>query len=248
MLDQSFLQKSILGLISFTLISCGGDGDSGSGPQVVAETEAEVPVDENAGVAVEVPSDAANTTETRVISSGLKIFASEEKHVGDFFNDPTLTGATAIDKADDFCNKSISRPNDANYKALLVDGIHRDAISLTNWIFEPLTDYYRVYDNVKIGTTSESAILTAFWVELDNSIADCDEECWRSDQYSVWTGIENAGDFSGVNNTCDGWSSAGHSTMGRFGTLAYTSGYAFSHSSGRASCVFRKRIYCVEQP
>ena len=39
-----------------------------------------------------------------VLSSGLKIFVTEELHTGDFANDPTLSGLNAIEKADDFCN------------------------------------------------------------------------------------------------------------------------------------------------
>ena len=206
-------------LVSFILISCGGGSSETSG-------------DNKASV---------------VVSSGLKIFVTKETHVGDFYNDPTLEGITSIDKADQFCNESISKPSDAVYKALLVDGIDRDAISLTNWVFEPSTDYYRAYDNLKIGKTDSNSILTAFWSDLDNSINDCDYQCGANSDFGVWTGIEDAGNFSAMNNTCDSWASSNISDSGRFGDLAAKDGFAFSHPNGVAACNIRMHIYCVEQ-
>lgn len=212
------LKNYICMLISLSLVSCGGSGSGGSG-----------------GLA------------NSAISSGLKIFVTEESHVGDFFNDPTLVGVTSIEKADDFCNKSLSKPDNATYKALLVDGINRDAVSLTDWVFEPLTDYFRVYDNVKIGTTSSASILTAFWSDMENSISDCDQVCGANGDFDVWTGIENSGDFSALNNTCDSWSASSNAYNGRFGNLSSVDGFAFSHPNGVASCAISMRIYCVEQ-
>jgi hypothetical protein len=64
------------------------------------------------------------------VSTGLKIFATDEKHVSDFANDPTLAGSNAIEKADNFCNTSLGKPSNATYKALIVDGSLRDAVTL----------------------------------------------------------------------------------------------------------------------
>ena len=74
-------------------------------------------------------------------------------------NDPLLSGSNAIEKADSFCNNDPNKPNSSTYKALLVDGITRDAISLTDWVLESNTTYYRPYDNVEIGATTNTAII-----------------------------------------------------------------------------------------
>src|SRR5438067_89937 len=80
------------------------------------------------------------------VSSGLKIFLTSRKHVADFKNDPYLNGDSAIHKADDFCNTDPNRPDAHAYKALLVDGVNRDAKALTDWVLKPSTTYYRPYD------------------------------------------------------------------------------------------------------
>ena len=80
--------------------------------------------------------------QSTVLSSGLKIFVTSETHAGDFASDPTLAGSDAIEKADDFCNQSLTKPNNSTYKALIVDGVNRDAISLTNWVLQPSTTYF----------------------------------------------------------------------------------------------------------
>lgn len=182
-----------------------------------------------------------------VLSTGLKIFVTAEKHVGDFLNNPTLNGTTAIQKADDFCNKSANKPNNSSYKALLVDGINRDAVSLTDWVLEASTDYYRPYDNIKIGTTSNTHILNAFWSELDNTISECNESCAGSMDFYVWTGIDNAGDFSTQGNTCDSWSNSSYPPTGRYGIYIAKDGYAIS-SNIFGACSQLAYLYCVEQP
>src|SRR5947208_3425147 len=80
------------------------------------------------------------------VSSGLKIFLTSRKHVADFKNDPNLSGDSAIHKTDDFCNTDPSRPDAHVYKALLVDGVNRDAKALTDWVLKPSTTYYRPHD------------------------------------------------------------------------------------------------------
>src|SRR6266850_920812 len=91
------------------------------------------------------------------LSRGLKIFATPENHVGDFANDPTLVGSTWAEKADDFCNNSSGRPDGAQYKAMMVDGSIRDAVSASDWVLQPDTTYFRVIGSVEVGTTDSSA-------------------------------------------------------------------------------------------
>ena len=69
-------------------------------------------------------------------SKKLKIFVSSSLHHGDFANDPTLSGATAMEKADAFCMRDSNRPTGGSIsKALLGDGVNRDAVTLTDWVF-----------------------------------------------------------------------------------------------------------------
>jgi hypothetical protein len=171
------------------------------------------------------------------LSEGLKIFVTSEDHVADFAGDPTLTGANAIEKADSFCNQDSNKPNDSVYKALLVDGILRDAITLTDWVLQPNTTYYRPYDDIEIGTTTNDEIFTAFYSDLTNSISDS--------ELSVWTGIEGASDFT-AGEDCSNWSS-GSSGIGATGDSDAVDGLAFF--SGWWACQgAHNHLYCVEQP
>ena len=94
----------------------------------------------------------------KTLSSGLKIFVTSNGHVGDFENDPLLSGANAMEKADAFCNNDPNKPNDSLYKAMIVDGTNRDAVSLTDWVLNPNTKYYRPYNDILIGETIDTAI------------------------------------------------------------------------------------------
>ena len=111
------------------------------------------------------------TQPTTHVSSGLKIFLTSRKHVADFNNDPYLNGDSAIQKADDFCNTDPNRPDAHVYKALLVDGVNRDAKALTDWVLKPSTTYYRPHDDIVIGTTTTAAIFGATYAPLTNAIA-----------------------------------------------------------------------------
>src|ERR1700694_1730445 len=62
------------------------------------------------------------------VSAGLKIFATSATHNGGFKNDNLLVGSTAMEKADNFCQTDANRPDSGTYKAILVDGVSRDAI------------------------------------------------------------------------------------------------------------------------
>ena len=172
---------------------------------------------------------------------GLKIFVTAATHVGDFANDPTLSGLTGIEKADDFCMQDANLPADGSiYKALLVDGINRDAVTLTDWVLQPNTTYYRP-SGVEIDTTGNDAILPAYWREMENSIAK-----YTKDPESAWTGIRNASDFRTSGN-CSGWSSSGTDTAG-FGNSIAKGRSAFDWYGGGSACWIPHTLYCVEQP
>lgn len=183
--------------------------------------------------------------ETRV-SAGPKIFITAEKHIGNFADDASLTGTTAIQKADSFCNQSAGRPSNATYKALLVDGTTRDAVSMTDWVLKPGTTYYRSFNNVPIGTTTGAAIFDVVAGSLANSIFDCGGDC---DPITVaaWTGIEDVSTFAAGNSfdTCVGWSSP--DPAGRLGSPIYTDSHVFRWSVVSNCGTTAYRLYCVEQ-
>lgn len=178
----------------------------------------------------------------KILSTGLKIFVTNTGHPGDFLNDPFLGGVNAIEKADSFCNEDSNKPNDSLYKALLVDGTLRDAVTLTDWVLQPSTTYYQSYNNIEIGTTTDDAILATLYKNLTNAI---DPLCFDGpDSCLAWTGIGNSGDFK-VEDDCNDWSSS--TGYGYSGQPQDTNQWAFSW--GRAGCVGTSvRLYCVEQP
>ncbi len=73
----------------------------------------------------------------------LRIFVTSTQHVGDFKNDPLLPGSTATQKADTLCNSDAAKPTSNIYKALIVDGVNRDAVTKIDWVLQPNTTYYR---------------------------------------------------------------------------------------------------------
>ena len=176
--------------------------------------------------------------------NSLKIFVSSSLHHGDFANDPTLSGLTAMEKADDFCMQDANLPLDGSvYKALLVDGINRDAVTLTDWVLQPNTTYYRP-NGVKIDTTDDNAIFLAFWRDMKNSIGKDDGDASQN----AWTGIVDASDFStNASSHCSGWSSSG-TGIGGFGTRIAKDRAAFDWYGGGSACWIAQHIYCVEQP
>lgn len=180
-----------------------------------------------------------------VLSTGLKIFVTTEGHVGDFANDPLLSGSNAIEKADAFCNNDPNKPNNSNYKALLVDGINRDALSLTDWVLAPNTTYYRPYNNIEIGQTIGTAIFPVSYQVLTNSIS-----AQRSDVGGIvltnktYTGISNTSNYSTDGINCSGWSST--TGLANSGRIYEKNAYSI-FANELIACEFIAPLYCVEQ-
>jgi hypothetical protein len=183
-------------------------------------------------------SAGTDTSPPTGLSHGLKIFVTSRTHNGDFVDDPTLNGATVVAKADDFCNSDANKPDSATYKALLVDGVTRDAKPEKDWVLEPTTTYYRPYNDVEIGTTSPNAIFVAEYVPLKNPVSA------TFIAYGAWTGIGNVIDFS-TQDTCRGWSTL--EAVGALGSTTHTNGSAFASPTG-LTCWIYAPLYCVEQP
>lgn len=183
------------------------------------------------------------------VSKGLKIFLTERVHGADFANDPFEVGNNAIEKADAFCNGDPNKPTGATYKALIVDGVVRDAKTRTNWVLEPSTTYYRSRGDVEIGTTTSSAIFGAAYVPLTNGAEAPPQssEEW-SNRQNAWTGIANAADFSAHSDCCAGWSDMSNVHSTAAGVPYMTNGSAFGGIGGFGCGGFQFRLYCVEQP
>ncbi len=181
------------------------------------------------------------------VSQGLKIFVTSQVHGADFANDPLLPGANAIAKADAFCNADPTRPSAATYKALLVDGVNRDAKGLVNWVLKPSTPYYRTHGDVLIGTTTSSAIFAAAYQPLANSIGEpASPFSGTAEPSEVWTGIGNSGDFSSGED-CLHWASMTNDFSARWGIPQEKNGNAFSTNGLIGCAVYQLPIYCVEQ-
>jgi hypothetical protein len=192
-----------------------------------------------------VHSDATADAGVHHVSTGLKIFLTSRKHGADFKNDPFLSGDSAVHKADDFCNTDPNRPDAHAYKALLVDGVNRDAKAPADWVLKPGTTYYRPQDDVVIGTTTGSAIFGAAYAPLTNPVVSTIAPTDTGTE--VWSGIANAADFT-AGECCNGWSDLTNSSSARWAIPTATDGSAFG-TNGTVGCFgFQFWIYCVEQP
>lgn len=180
------------------------------------------------------------------LSKGLKIFATSSLHVGDFANDGTLAGTTATEKADSFCNADANKPNDSVYKALIVDGVNRDAITPLDWVLQANTIYYRSYGDVEIGKTTSSAIFTLPYKDLSISIADkrVDNMQGLDSPNTAWTGIQDVNNLA-VGETCNNWSA--YSSSGSMGFIYELDSTSLSVNL-LVECKSKRALYCVEQP
>ena len=182
---------------------------------------------------------------SHTVSSGPKIFVTREVHSGDFTNDPTLSGSTAIQRADAFCNASTSKPSNHTYKALIVDGINRDAVTPIDWVLLPNTKYYQVFDNVLIDVTTSSANFASFFRSMPNPV-----QCAGCSSNGAWTGIDTGGTFSVSTNNCSRWGEAASvlGKIGTYGTPLSNGAFAFTSVGGGADCVsVQASLYCVQQ-
>lgn len=180
------------------------------------------------------------------VSRGLKIFVTSGVHGADFADDPLLTGANAIAKADAFCNSDPAKPSSATYKALIVDGVNRDAKTPVDWVLKPSTAYYRAHGDVLIGTTTSSSIFGAAYQPLANCIAEPASLFGPPPASEVWTGIGNSSDFASGED-CVHWTNMTNAFDARWGRPEATNGDAFSTNGLIGCAAYQLPIYCVEQ-
>jgi hypothetical protein len=205
---------TLISMIALLMTACGGSGDGGGG---------------------------GGNVDNEVL--GLRIFVTAEDHYGDFANDPNLIGNNWTEKADDFCNVDNNTPETGYYKALLVDGVTRDAVTLSDWVLQPNTKYYQSDGITLIGETNSASIFNVISSSLENPI-----DVPPGFASEIWTGIADATDFSADDQNCNNWSSHDIGSTGRIGWYDQTGSTAFSVTAVIASCSIFMPIYCVEQP
>jgi len=182
------------------------------------------------------------------ISTRLKIFVTSETHDAGLASDTSLIGSNAIEKADYICRTSARKPDNKEYKALLVDGLYRDAPTLKDWVLQPDTTYYRNDGVVPIGATNTDAIFaltsqSGQGSDLVNAVDDC-ASCGLTDS-RVWTGAADAGDFfSFFFSNCGGWSTK-VASKGALGLSTSSDSAAFSTTAD--DCSSKHAFYCVQQ-
>jgi hypothetical protein len=168
-----------------------------------------------------------------------RVFVTAETHSGDFANDPALSGASGIARADAFCMSSLSRPPTGTYKAMLVDGVTRDAAERLDWVFLPSTPYVQVDGSTLVGTTNDAGLLD---LPLRNA--------WEGDvarsEALFWTGIDSAGWSGGAATSCGQWGSKDPSVVGHIGAAGQVNATAIGVGSA-AVCSMRLSVLCVEQ-
>lgn len=175
----------------------------------------------------------------------LKIFATSRTHNGGFKNDNLLTGSTAIEKADDFCQTDPARPDSGTYKAILVDGVNRDALTPLDWVLKPNTTYYQANGSTPIGTTTSIAL---FGQNLVNDIHDSFGVSGgnNSNTSTVWTGFGDSVSSTTGPLTCGGWSDPTSAENAPYG-ISYGKDGSQWYTIGGQVCSLPSRLYCAEQ-
>lgn len=179
------------------------------------------------------------------VSAGLKIFSTDGVHNGDFADDPNLTGSTPIEKADNYCQTDSARPDNGTYKALLVDGSNRDAVTHVDWVLKANTVYYQSKNDVEIGMTTAAAVFPTVSVNLDNPI-HVSYGPLNTPTSSAWTGLADAAAFDSNSDTCLAWTNSSQQNASVIGVTYAVDASAF-YTNGEHNCGEQARIYCVEQ-
>ena len=196
--------------------------------------------------ACETKRDADAATGTT--SSGLKIFVTSRVHDGDFANDDTLSGTTAMEKADHFCQTDPGKPAAGIFKALLVDGVTRDAVGATDWVLKPSTAYFQPTNDVRIGTTTAAAILSRNLEHFIHESFGTSDPGVPTSTSLVFTGFADDTSFTATAATenCRGWTYRQNSDAAPRGLCSSTNGEQW-WTNGLHACSIEGRLYCVEQ-
>jgi hypothetical protein len=180
--------------------------------------------------------------------AGLRIFATDQIHNGDFLGDTTLTGQSAMEKADNFCQTDKNKPSSGTYKALLVDGMTRDALTPLDWVLKPNTAYYQADGVTRIATTTSTSIFpTTLEHFIHDSFGTSSDPNNPAPISIVWTGFADGSSFTAGVLTCSGWTYGGNNgDYAPYGVSYGTDGSEWYNNGGQV-CSLKARLYCVEQ-
>jgi hypothetical protein len=185
------------------------------------------------GIELDFPGETVRFARARDVP---KIFVTVESHDGNLAGDATVPGANAIEKADALCNQSAAKPDDQQYAALLVDGIHRSGVPAVEWVLKPDTTYYQADGVLNVFRTTADGLSKS---EANNPVLS-DLDGWY--RYS-WTGLSIG--FVTSHLTCGGWASSNATDVGAVGDAVqaqFTFGYNVSvpcHDTATLVCVSR---------
>ncbi len=146
-----------------------------------------------------------------------------------------MTGANGIARADSLCMKSSNVPPGTTFKALMVDGVNRDAVALIDWVLTPNTNYYQLSGRTLIGQTNALAVFNVQSGTLTNPISP-------GAGSFAWTGIGS--NLWAAGNHCSQWSSTGGT--GHMGVLGSVTAQAIGVTT-TSNCALMQGIFCVEQ-
>lgn len=164
-------------------------------------------------------------------------FVTSSTHNGDFANDASLSGSNAIQKADNFCSQNLPSGFSGTFKALLVDGINRQAAPVKiNWILKQNKYYFR-QDGTTLMFKTDSNEYFIF--------GDPDANGAPSGK-SYWTGLIGATWFTNA-NTCSGWTSSLSTNLGQAGSGGYTNSYSIDSTFPVGCDSTVKRLLCIQQ-
>ncbi len=135
---------------------------------------------------------------------------------------------------------SRSRQIPATFKALLVDGVNRDAVAGIDWVLRPSTPYYQSDGLTEIGTTTAGAVFDLVFGTLLHS---WDSSAALANKF-FWSGLASTGWALG--NACNGWTSSATSASGQIGVIGRVNGSAIGVGAS-SLCQNRQRLVCVEQ-
>ncbi|NLD28214.1 MAG: DUF1554 domain-containing protein [Myxococcales bacterium] len=175
-----------------------------------------------------------------------KIFVTNSGNTGKFAGDPNF----AISNADAFCMNDSNYPGNGVYKAMIVNGVTRNACTSSNcetngttehidWVLLPDTTYVRADLTKVIGRTTDKGIFNFNIAELTNAFSDITEEI------ETWTGLDD--EWRTVTGyTCQDWTEDDANRTGYIGLCNSKDGEAiaaFEQSCDRDNV----KIVCVEQ-
>ena len=123
---------------------------------------------------------------------------------------------------------------------------------MTDWALQSDTNYFRPFNNILIGQTTNIATFSTVFQKLNNSVCS-DLVCVNPGpavldrRFAAYTGISDAATFASGDN-CTNWTTtANHGFVG-FTTGVSGSGYEGPFRGQSYTCAGSYALYCVEQP